>query len=1116
MPPTTRFPLAFLHHRLDGGAILSECLFFPEISRLGPTREVNNKHLSENMAELLKTLPNAGLYQRRLATTGQPRWVTVRLDPPRRNIFWKNPVKLRFAAIVWSHGEEATLARVPMLGIEVIVPSGEELQKTLEQEILATLRRTGAAAKLDSLVWLQRGIKFRVDWQTIDVIIPSLKQRAQQARSKDAEQPKVLPQVATQLDPGNLQPGYEVDTVVEQLADGLTAERPQSLLLIGPSGVGKTAAVRELIRQRELFSLRATPFYQTSGAKIVAGQTGFGMWQERAQQLVRELAKLRGILHIGNLVELMEVGKSEHNQTGIAGFLRPFIARGELLCIAECTPEQVPMIEKEDPQLIDAFRHVKLEEPDAERSIRILAKTADTPHGLKRDVTPAAIELIDRLHRRYATYSAIPGRPLRFMENLRRDGERRDPVTEADVLAAFGRETGLPRVLLDPAVPLDPTETRDWFSQRVIGQGEAVELVTDLLATIKAGLTRPNRPIASLLFIGPTGVGKTEMAKALAEFLFASKERLTRFDMSEFGDPITVRRLVGGVFGSEGVLTSKVREQPFCVLLLDEFEKAHPSFQDLMLQMLGEARLTDAGGRLADFRNAVVILTSNLGAETFQMGTPGFGASKQDQSGAKQHFVREVEKFLRPEMFNRIDRLAPFAPLDAATIGDIAKREWNKVLQRDGLKFRDAKVETADGVVAELAAKGFDPRYGARPLKRAIERELLAPLSHQMNRHDGAARLEVKISVRDGKLTPVVRALSDGTPSPLASGAIECLRKIQLLRRMHQALENSSTVRELSNEIYQLEQLERRVIYKNLKQKPINGAEHQQLAELGQIRELLSRVGSQRRDVYQLEEDATLRFHSRPHEMKVDGEEYERLKAEWDELMLAFIARTNQEVGVTHLALYGHDTKQLLELFRAYVHVAQVHKLEFNVGTLETVPSGEAPPFEGSNKVRYSSPKEPLCFRWGEDKLSGYLIEDRHGSALKVSICHRWTELSSVEKSWNPRYIGLHLWVRGEGTLIRFQNDAGLHRFPEAGEKGDADVLVQIRTPSSGLIPPEGVARRGSFSNQAPVRIYRTEREIIQDNVLGESFPWHGDLGPVTNQITDRHMKKTLERLVLE
>src|SRR5262249_33382014 len=360
-------------------------------------------------------------------------------------------------------------------------------------------------------------------------------------------------------------------------------------------------------------------------------------------------------------------------------------------------------------------------------------------------------------HRRYATYSAYPGRPLRFLENLLRDGPKEQPISEEDVYLAFTRETGLPRSIIDPVVPLEVTEVHKWFSSRVVGQSEAVNLVVDLLATVKAGLTRPNRPIASLLFIGPTGVGKTEMAKALTEFLFGSRDRLTRFDMSEFADPVSVRRLVGGAFGSEGLLTAKVREQPFSVLLLDEVEKADGSFFDLLLQALGEARLTDAGGRLAAFRNTVVILTSNLGAESYRKGSTGFVGGTPTKAEATEHFARAVEQFLRPEMFNRLDRIVPFAPLDAATIRTIANREAQNVQSRDGVRFRDVAMTTAADLLDHLAAVGFDPRYGARPLKRAMERELLAPLARQMNRHAGNVPLTVAVGVIDGHPEVAVR-----------------------------------------------------------------------------------------------------------------------------------------------------------------------------------------------------------------------------------------------------------------------------------------------------------------------------------------------------------------------
>ena len=435
------------------------------------------------------------------------------------------------------------------------------------------------------------------------------------------------------------------------------------------------------------------------------------MWEQRCQELIKDAVKRKAVVHVGPLVELMEVGKSEHNSSGIATFLRPAVARGELLCVAECTPEQLPLIEKQDPQLLDAFRHLAVEEPDAAKGRAILANFA-RDNG-RRETRSAALAAIDRLHRRYATYSAYPGRPLRFLENLIRDGQKDVPIAETEVYAGFTRETGLPRAIIDSAVPLDLAETHNWFRSRVVGQPDAVNLVTDLLATVKAGLTRPNRPIASLLFIGPTGVGKTEMAKALAEFLFGSKDRLTRFDMSEYADPVSVRRLVGGAFGSEGLLTAKVREQPFSVLLLDEVEKADGSFFDLLLQALGESRLTDAGGRLADFRNTVVVLTSNLGAESYRRVSAGFVGSAVGKAESQEHFARAVEQFLRPEMFNRLDRVVPFAPLDAEGIRTIADREWQKVLHRDGVRFRRLTQSADPALLDHLAAVGFDPRYGA-------------------------------------------------------------------------------------------------------------------------------------------------------------------------------------------------------------------------------------------------------------------------------------------------------------------------------------------------------------------------------------------------------------------
>src|SRR5262245_12589833 len=253
--------------------------------------------------------------------------------------------------------------------------------------------------------------------------------------------------------------------------------------------------------------------------------SGFGMWQERCQALCREASKAKAILHLGNLVELVEVGKSEHHSQGIASFLRPYLGRGDLLVLVECTPEQLPLLERQDPHLLRVFAEIRVEEPSRERGQAILASYAlrgalsrPAPRA-EQPSDPAALHALDRLHRRSATYPAYPGRPLRFLRNLLADQQPDSVLTGSAVTTAFARETGLPLFLLEDSVRLDLAEARRWFAARVIGQPEAVDLVVDLLATVKARLTRPRKPIASLMFIGPTGVGKTEMAKALAEFL---------------------------------------------------------------------------------------------------------------------------------------------------------------------------------------------------------------------------------------------------------------------------------------------------------------------------------------------------------------------------------------------------------------------------------------------------------------------------------------------------------------------------------------------------------------------------------------------------------------------
>jgi len=526
--------------------------------------------------------------------------------------------------------------------------------------------------------------------------------------------------------------------------------------------------------------------------------------------MIAELQVLPSLLYIGNLFELMQVGQSSQSSESIAAFLRPYMMRGDILVIAECTDEQMVAIETHDPKILDAFTRMLVTEPTKEQGKTILKNIV---HSLKADeiVAESVVNRIDALFRRYSSYSAYPGKPVQFLQSLvkkqlRENEDRKNPLTESNVVQEFSRETGLPAMILDDALPFDSDQISHWFKQRVMAQDKSVEVVVEMLTTVKARLSRPRKPLASFMFIGPTGVGKTELAKTLAEFLYGNKERIVRFDMSEYNTAFSAQRLVSDSFSQgEGILTSAVREEPFSVILLDEFEKAAPEVYDLFLQVLGEGRLTDGAGRLADFSNAVIIMTSNLGASAF--GTSGMGFNNTDsEADSDQHFIEAVKQAVRPEFFNRIDRIVPFQALLLDSVRKIALRELKIAGQRDGLTHRKVTIEIEPEFLDQVIRDSHDPRYGARPLKRAIESLILLPIAEFLNAHD---RSNGKLTV-DGEDVKFI-------PSPLTNtgnssyqsyknqlyGRITASSKV---RRLLHKLNQSSMVSELKSELYRIQQ----------------------------------------------------------------------------------------------------------------------------------------------------------------------------------------------------------------------------------------------------------------------------------------------------------------------
>jgi MoxR-like ATPase len=793
------------------------------------------------------------------------------------------------------------------------------------------------------------------------------------------------------------------------------------------------------------------------------------MWQERCQKVLREAGRTGAILHLGNLMELLQVGKGEYQSQGLASFLRPWLARGELLAVAECTPEQLPLIERHDPHLARAFVHLRVEEPGPEKLQAILNRFAQHHGGAP--LTADGSDEILRLHRRYATYSANPGRPLRFLRNLLADQPRDKPITAATVTAGFSRETGLPRVLLEESVPLDLAEARQWFAARVIGQAEAVDLVVDLLATVKPVLNRPRKPIASLLFIGPTGVGKTEMAKALAAFLFGNPTRLTRFDMSEYSDPLAVQRLIGGAGTSEGLLTARVREQPFAVILLDEVEKADPQLFDLLLQVLGEGRLTDAAGRLADFCNSVVIMTSNLGAETYLQGQFGFVPGERGSVSspvarleARQHFVTEVRKAVRPELFNRIDRIVPFAPLDEETTRLIAQRQLDLVRRRDGIRYRGVTLELDDQLPTWLARIGYDPRYGARPLKRAIERQLLAPLATRMNDYTATTALRVQAGVKGDLVLVQVRARTDSsgqqmTVSGIGQAERDIAESCQALRRALQTLQNCSAFLEVINEIYRLERMARREFY------------HTDLEELRRLRDV---VQAQTDSARAREDEALLELYrdggSQPGRLEHLRQPLTEAQGRFDQIVMDLYLRQFSQANQVTLSVFSEDAETLVMLAAAYFQTAQSVR---SVSLYQFLPAARQGGVAAGVPVRIG------------DVTYHYLPPAQPGEPLAV---RRVTEAALLfEPDRLDRWkgvIGAALEIGGKAVYARYVGEAGLHVLQTPRQTTRALICTSEEGINSHH-PPEGIERRGAIGNQQRRRTYRLEAGLLDDERLG-------------------------------
>ncbi|MDX1939955.1 MAG: AAA family ATPase, partial [Saprospiraceae bacterium] len=627
----------------------------------------------------------------------------------------------------YSESNQGVKGIIPTLGIETFAASKGDIPKQLQEIIrieFTRKKRLSAMQQVITTIWYD-AIELWSDEMELRAPSPAEIEEIQRTTANP-----LLPKAAQALEL-NKQVAYGMEATMEQLAKALKNQFNGSLLLVGPSGVGKTALVWELVHQQKKLQIKGQ-VWETTASTLIKELTGdTGAWENNMALFCAELKGSDHILFVRNLMELFEVGQYAGNSVSLADFMRNYIAQGEVVIISECTEEELARIELKSSNFLSFFQIIRIQQPpEKQLESIILQKVRDIADGRSLQISEAAIQEVIRLHNRFVPYAGMPGRPIRFLESMLLNKKNwlgaTHRIDRSEVIQYFCTETGMPVFMVDPTVQMNIVKVRNEFHSNVFGQGKAVDSVVNVLASVKTALTRAGKPIASFLFVGPTGVGKTELAKVLAQFMFGNRQRMIRFDMSEFSDPFTAMRLIGSDYFSDGLLTSAVRREPFCVLLFDEIEKAHPSFYDLLLQILSEGRLTDNQGKLVNFCSTIIIMTSNIGASALQNSRIGWN-NEINAKEVSDHFLHAVQKHFRPELFNRIDEVIAFDPLDAFTIRFVVERELALLKQREGIRYRRMDLQIKDSVLDYLGENGYHPRYGARFLQRVIREQLVIP-----------------------------------------------------------------------------------------------------------------------------------------------------------------------------------------------------------------------------------------------------------------------------------------------------------------------------------------------------------------------------------------------------
>ena len=947
--------------------------------------------------EMLQHAPSLSLQNSQLS---------VFLNAPRQHLLYPD-LTLTFDYFYTQLPNQYYLGFVPALGIESYANTTEELVTVLQNAIELEFSRKKRYSSVRNLVTTQWYEDIKANKLMIETRFHSLSELANLYKGREQ---KWLPEMAKALKRLEQRRCFGREKEFEQIRRALTGKYSRSVLLVGRAGVGKSALIEEAYRVANQHGFGSMKFWETTAARMLQKLTVESGWEESLGLALEEISQRGDILYVRNLAQLFEVGAYVGNPISIAEFMREHLALGSVRMITECTDEELATIETRAPGYSNLFQVLRIEPPQVTQQFELVRRRLRVSHP-KRIIPKESIEETLRLQHRYALYSGFPGKTVHFLESLlNQETSEKQELNREAVVIRFCEESGMPRFLVDSHFTLKLDETRQFFQSRLFGQDTAINIVVNLLASVKTRLTRPGKPIASLLFVGPTGVGKTELAKALAEFMFGNSERLLRFDMSEFSDEVAVLRLTGDVSGGAGLLTNKVRQQPFSVILFDELEKAHYAFYDLLLQIMGEGRLTDARGQVADFCSSVIIMTSNIGAGVSRQRSPGFHDKDHSNHALHQHYLHAVQHFFRPELFNRLDQVIPFNALDLSVLRPIVRRELDKIIARDGLRTRDAILKIEEPVIDYLAHLSRDSHYGARQLQRCLHEQIVIPLTATLNAYPFSTSMKVtigknKTGLEFKTMIYTQKARADQTLKDSQWTLRELSHAATTARRLAQQINEGPFMNKLWSKWDILER-DRRRRGEKFWQEPLIAHEY------GTLHKLLEETKTLLQRIETIEIDCSLAFIG----INVSVEGVSTALLDWQKAYKAWQVKlldaVQPETGLCVVGIYG-ASDYLADIFNIFNQLFKSYGWIITERAVWIRNKGE--------KYIYTDELSPK--RLG-DKLVGREVQIVGPGAglylLKEGGVHIWKDR---EEKKHPYPI-----LIAQAALVKFQTPAGIHR----------------------------------------------------------------------------------------